>query len=221
MKKKEEKNIIKRVLFFGALLLLFAGVIVFSGKEEDLTAGPSYVQKESIVVGACPTFHYLIYDLQEEGYSTVRLGSPAEGFQRTEEGEVDLFLSSRGVGQGEPDFPSLNLEPGYVFLFREEAVLLEKEMGTVNFYTDQPAEEVLESFPYIPKENLKKVGDVENYLQEGVVITSIENEKKGEPVHVREETGRRLRLTVVPRLFYSPEVSEKEALAIKEILDGK
>lgn len=221
MKKKEEKNTIKRVMFFGALLLLFAGVIIFTEKEEDLTAGPSYVQKENIVVGACPTFHYLIYDLQEEGYSTVKLESPAEGFQRTEEGEVDLFLSSRGVGQGEPDFSFLNLEPGYVFLFREEAVLLEKEMGMVNFYTDQPVEEILENFSYILKENLEKVGDVENYLQEGVVITSIENEKKGEQVHVREETGRKLRLSVVPRLFYSSEIPEKEALAIKEILDAK
>ncbi len=172
----------------------------------------------NITVAACPTFYYILDDLKKEGFSVKKTNSTKENFQAMQDGLADFSISGRGVLKGEKYFPSLIIGPGYVFLFYEEFILLKEDMNKFMFFTDLSSTEIIEEFEHISSSNIREVKQVEDYLKKGVVITSPENEEKGSLVHVIQENEERVRLSRVPRLYYSISRTKEEADFIKKII---
>ena len=172
---------------------------------------------DNVIIAACPTFYYMIDKLEEEGFDVLKTESTKENIELFEKGDVNMFISGRGVNMD--DLLSLTVGPGYIFLFREEVLILEDHMGEIMFFTDLSTEDVLGDFKEIKEENLEKVGRIENYIERGIIITSTLNENKGELVHIISENGERIRLSRVPRLHYSSNVNKREVENVREIVN--
>ncbi len=170
-----------------------------------------------VVIAACPTFHYMAEKLEEKGFDVLKTGSTDENIKLFKEGKVNMFISGRSVD--EDGLLSLTVGPGYIFLFKEEVLILEDRMSEIIFFTDLSTEDILEDFEKIKEENLEKVEDVSRYIERGIIITSPLNEKKGEMVHVIGENDKRIRLSRVPRLYYSSNISDAKIKEVREIIE--
>ncbi len=170
----------KKVAFLVLILLAFFYISI---GEDDLT------------VAACPTFHYLLDDFD----NYVKTNSTAESISLFLNGEVDAFISGRALKPSEPDIPFEVIGSGYSFLYQVGGAILEREMNHYQFYTD--LEGVSEDFPYIEK--IEKVEDVYEYIDKGIVITSVINTdySKGEVVSVFQDNGERVRLSRTPVMY--------------------
>jgi NDP-sugar pyrophosphorylase family protein len=197
------------VAFF--ILLSFAGGRLLRNYSFDKS-------KDTFSVAGCPTFYYMLDKLEEEGVEVIRTLSTNENFQLMERGLADFSISGRGVLKDERFFPSVIIGPGYSFLSKEEFVITEKEVPFISFFTDIPTESILEDFADFSIENIKKVENIEDYLEEGVVITIPENEHKGRLVHFINEKEERVRLARVPRLYYHSDEQKKTLEMIKSIV---
>jgi len=208
-----------------SLLVIVVGIIILSSfaitrlfKYYSTENPEPLPEKKELVVAACPTFHYMLQGLEKNGISTIPTGSTKENLQLMERREVDFSISGRGLSEEDPYFPSSIIGPGYVFLADKEFIILEEEMENLFFSTDLSSQEILENFPYISSSNLWEVEDVGGYLREGIVITSPDNEEKGSLVHFFHKDGKRVRLSRVPRLYYSPSISKEEVELIREMV---
>ncbi len=198
-----------------AVILLVRGALTghssafpyFLQKAKDLRAtivfdSNTFSSEEPIKVAACPTFYYMADKLEvHEELSVVRTQSTAESLVLLGRGEVDLIISGRPLKRGDPELVSRIIGPGYDFIFEQEIAVLEKEINSIPFYTDLSLNKVVQDFDYISKDNLTKVEDPYQYLDRGVVITSLERINRGEIVHVFKEDGSRLRMSRMPRIY--------------------
>ncbi len=163
---------------------------------------------ESLRIASCPSFHHLLEKLTEEdNITTIKTGSTGESLKLLENKEVDFVISGRALKKNEPKVNYKILGHGYDFLFEQEIIVMEDEIPFVKFYTDLPTEEITKDFPQIRKETLTTVNNIEDYLDKGIVITKLENKMIGEVAHIMKETGRRVPLSRLPRLYYSPEIT--------------
>ncbi len=165
------------------------------------------------VVAACPTFHYMLEVLEKEGFDVVKTSSTSESIKLFLKEETDFFISGRRLKPSEPSPFFKILGPGFSLLASHEIVILEEEMEKILFYTDLDLEEILEKFPFL-QNNLLKVEDIYEYLNKGVLITSVENTdyRKAEPVHVLGPSGKRSRFSRTPLLYYSKEEHKTEEI---------
>ena len=91
-------------------------------------------------------------------------------------------------------------------------------MQFVPFYSDLSLDKIIKDFDFISEQNLAKTENIDQDLNKGVIITFLENEMKGEMVHIFQENGERLRLSRLPRLYYSSSLEEEKIKFIKEII---
>ncbi len=199
----------KKVIFTASLVLIFLIAVGFLFAEKEKTP----------TVAACPTFHYLLEELKDiSEVNTVKSDSTGESLKMIENGEVDMIISGRALKEEEPRLLSQKIGDGYDFIFAEEVIILEEEMGFIPFYTDLSSEKIINDFSYISEENLSRVDNPYDYLKEGVVITSLEETLVGEVVHVLKSDGSRVRLSRLPRLYYSSDVKEEIVDIVTEII---
>ncbi len=157
------------------------------------------LKAETIKIAACPTFYYLLAEIESDQIQTIKTQSTAESINLLEEEEVDLIISGRPLKEQEPDFLFTIIGPGYDFLFEKELFMKEEQMQDIIFYTNLSIDKISEDFSYITK--IEKVDNILDYLQKGIVITKLENRLKGELVHIVKENGSRVRLSRRPRLY--------------------
>ena len=198
------------IILVGVLLLLS---VVISRPRLMLLVKENSSQ-EKFTVAACPTFYYILEKIEED-FNTVKTNSTGESIRYLEEGEVDFAIGGRALFPEEPGFFFEVIGEGYSFISQEEIIIFEEEMGDFNFFTDLKKSEVLTNFPFLPKEKIEEVTNVYDYLEQGVVVTSLENTdySKGGPVYLIDESGSKVRSSRTPTVYYSD--PEKRELIVK------
>ncbi len=200
--------------------IIIVVIIIFTGFflwNESNKLPATVFKAEELKIAACPTFYYMLNDLEDEGMTTVKTSSTAESIALLSDGKVDFFISGRAPMPGEPDFFYEVIGPGFSFIYKDEIFIFEEEMSHVPFYTDLSVEKIRNKFPLLA-ENLQEVEDVYNHLEEGIGITSLENTdySKSRVVYVLQEDGTKSRYSRVPTLYYLSD--EDYYLKIKEII---
>lgn len=225
----------KIIIFLGLIFIFIAGIILQNNKEDTKNAlqgdekemevyeSPiTYEEKDLIAVSACPTFYYMLDMIEKENdtgkIKTIKTETTAEGLGLLNRREVDLVISGRALRSTEPNFLSEKIGLGYDFIFSKEILVSEQEMEFIPFYTNLSADKIIESFAFISEKNLIKAEDVFENLNKGIVITFLEEEMKGELVHIIQENGERLRLSRLPRLYYSFNTKLEKLEFIKKII---
>jgi hypothetical protein len=159
-------------------------------------------------IAACPSFHHLLDKLtEEENIITIKTSATGESLKLLSNKEVDFIISGRALKPNEPSLEYKILGHGYDFLFEQEIMITEDEMPSIKFFTDLPIAEITKDFPQIPQANIVKIDNIEKHLNQGIIITRLENEIKGDVAHIMQETGRRVALSRLPRLYYHSEVT--------------
>ncbi len=200
----------------GILLFVF-----FLQREERILLVTAFNEKtKEVTVASCPTFYYMLDKLEKEGIEVVKTRSTAESMEKLIDGKADFFISGRALMPEEPDFFAEVIGPGFSFIYKESIYMHEKEMAHVPFYTDLSTSKIKERFPLID-ENLYEVGDVYDYLEEGIGITSFENTdySRSKVVHVFQDNGNRSRYSRIPVIYYLEK--KDDVLRIKSIVGEK
>ncbi len=155
-------------------------------------------------VASCPTFWKGLHLIEPMDPTVIKTQSTGESIDLFRSGRADAFISGRALRPDEPDLQGIVLGDGFSFMSREGETIEETEMTDYTFYTDLPVEEIGDGFEGISEENVEEVDDVYEYLDEGIVVTSLENTdySVAEPVHVLRRDGRRKRLSRKPVLYY-------------------
>ncbi len=220
------KNQKKKILIILGIAVL--ALLVFIVFQQDSSYSPAAVyyplQEENKelkpIVAGCPTFYYMLDELSNDGVGVIKTDSTAESFYLLQQGKADLIIAGRALMPEEPKFPFEIIGPGYSFISEKELLILDKEMGDYDFFTDLPSKEIIEKFPYIIHDKISKVENVYDYLSEGIIITSVENTdySKSEIVHVYKEDGFRHRFSRAPIIYYSKTSNNLDY--IKNLLSG-
>jgi len=201
----------KKVIFTSILVLVVLTAVGFLLAERE----------EKLIVAGCPTFHYMLEELESSQKADVIMtDSTAESLRLIEKGAVDLIISGRALKEREPRLISEKIGAGYDFIFREEVVVLEEEMRFIPFYTDLNLEKIMEDFRHISESNLNKIEEPRKYLEKGIVITTLDDGFLiGETVHVLEAGGSRVRLSRLPRIYYDEGISANKIKNLTNFLN--
>ncbi len=195
--------------FLGLFLLLFAFLYFFIIEKEA---------EKNIVVAACPTFYYLLDEVKKEkNIKTVKTKSTSETTKLLKNGDVHFGISGRPPKEGEEIIFEV-IGEGYDFISKEDLIIGEKNMEFFSFYTDLEKNSILENFAYISEEKLKKVENIDKYIEKEIVITFLDRPMKEKNVHIFKENGERVRLSRKPRLYYLPQTETEKVEKIKEVL---
>lgn len=193
------------------VLVGFGFVFMFSNQKKD---GDLIIS-----VAACPTFHYMLEKLEKrEDINIIKTESTAESLFLMNQGIADITISGRALKEEEPKLFFEKLGQGYDFIFKEEIILFEHEMNSIDFYTDLPLDEIIRDFKYISEENLIKVENPYEYLNKGIVITFLNEFLVGEPVHILKIDESRVQFSRAPRIYYSEKVSSEKIADIAGVL---
>ncbi len=209
-------------LFFG--FLIFKNDYSFFKKEEpfvekNINDNPLLNKEEQIIVASCPTFYYMLEKLEGlENVKTMKTLSTNESLQMLKLNSADLVISGRPLKINEPNFLSQKIGYGYDFISSDEFLILEREMIRVPFFTDISSRDIINDFEYITENNIEEVENITDYLDKGIIITKIEGKTDAKFVYIIKENGSRVRLSRIPRLYYSPNFKEENLNIIKEII---
>jgi len=219
---KKQKKLQSKILIFTAVItgVLLAFLFFFRPTDRFLAAlqFPFLPEKQGMIVAACPTFYYLLDELQETGVEVIKTNSAAEILYYLQKNGADLIIAGRMFKPGEPQFSFEVVGPGYSFLADKEFAIQEREMVNYLFFTDLSAEEITGRFPHIIEEKILETDDVYAYLDQGIVITSVENTDYSisEIVHVFRGDGSRHRFSRAPVIYYKEYPGAEFLSAIKE-----
>ncbi len=183
------------VIFFFFLLV----VTVFSFKKKD----------EKLVAAVCPTYHH-IFGKDNEDIIVIKTDSTSESLELIKERDVNVVISGRALGKEEPRLLSQIIGEGYDFISSNEIIIFEEEMRFNQFYTNLEKEPIIKNFQYISEENLTKIEDINDYLDRGIVITSLEGFLIGESVHILNKNHSRVNLSRLPRVYYFEDFPENK-----------
>lgn len=212
----------KKIILFSIGIFSFLLLVLAYERSEDFileNEENESIEQKQIVVAACPTFYYMLDKIKEDRIANIlRVENTGEGLKLMSERKIDVLVSGRALKIKEPDLPFMVVGPGYDFIYANEIVLNESEMMFVPFYTDLDLEEIVEDFEYISTENIEKVDNVFNYLDQGVVVTLLEDRMKGEPVHIIKNNETRVRLSRRPRMYYLPHIDKDTLKEVKNII---
>ncbi len=191
------------------LIMFFVLFFIFQGNNKSLSVSvffPKEIveQKEDLKIAGCPTFYYLLENLEKEGFSVIKTASTAESLAYLGLGVVDFAISGRRLVPSEPEFSFKVIGDGFSVFSGQSFTILDKEMDLYNFFTDLDVEEILEKFEYISKDKIFEVEDVYDYLDYGIIITSSQNTdySRAEIVNIFLENGKRHRYSRIPHLYY-------------------
>jgi len=217
----------KKVFFIAIGLLLLLVFVFIYGKPENFIVLPEEngfdsedpFLKEKITVAICPTFHYMLDESEEiNGIRVIETENTSQSIELLKRREVDLIISGRPLRDNEQeDFLFEIIGEGYDFIFKNEIVIGELEMPFVPFYTNLDLEKIIKDFEHISENNIEKINNVNDYLDKGVVITFLENEMIGEPVHIIKRNGERVWLSRRPRMYYFSDINKDVLERIKNI----
>ncbi len=202
------------IIIFIFLLFFFLN----NRKEDQIASLSNFTEKDNLVVAGCPTFHYMLDKLDQEGISIIKTGSTGESLSLIENGLVDFVISGRSLREGEAKLSFHKIGRGYDVIHKDEIVIFEKEMGQISFLTDLDIDQVINDFEYISDVNLVKINDLYEYLDKGVIITSLDGHLIGNMAHILKENGSRVRLSRSPRIYFSSELEKEKLESIKEII---
>jgi len=210
---KKQKNLQSKSLIFAAAIAGAVLTLLFFFQPADrffaALQPPLLTEKQKMTAAACPTFYYLLDELKEMGFKTIKVNSTAESLYYLQGGGADLVISGRMLKPEEPRFSFEVIGPGYSFLAKKEIAVLEEEMAEHQFFTDLAPEDIINQFTYILEDRITKTNKIYDYLSEGIIITSVENTDYSisEIVHVFRGDGSRHRFSRTPIIYYSdPEV---------------
>ncbi len=177
------------------------------------------ISDEKIVVAACPTFYYLLQELEKNDINIIKTAFTTESIYYLQNNEADLIIAGRALKPGEPQLLYEIIGSGYSFIGKEEFLIQEKEMNNYDFFTDLSKAAILEKFPYIAKNRILEIENVYDYLDYGIIVTSIENTdySKSQIVHIYKEDGSRHRFSRAPIIYYSHLSDKNNVNYIKEI----
>jgi len=216
----------KILIILGAAALFLFAFVVFQQDSSHLPTATYHLPQEEnkelrLTVAGCPTFYYILDKLSNDWIRVVKTGSAAESFYLFQQGEIDLVLAGRALRPGEPKLSFKIIGPGYSFISNKELLIQEKEMGNYNFFTDLSSSEIINQFPYIIQEKISEVENVYDYLNEGIVITSVKNTdySKSEIVHIYTKDGSRHRFSRTPIIYYSKTLNNLDYLKIQDLED--
>ncbi len=176
--------------------------------------------EENIVIASCPTFYYILEKTNDVDWiETVKTSSTADSIKLYKEGKVDIVISGRPLKENEPELVSEKIGRGYDFIYREEFSMWEEEVELLSFYTNLSFQEIINDFEYITEDNLIKIeGNIEDYIEEGVVITSLEGRLIGGTAQIFKSDFSRVRLTRLPRIHYEKNMNKEKLDIIKSII---
>jgi hypothetical protein len=216
MKDKNKKTLI----ILGIAILILFVFIIFQQHDSRLPAATYYpLQEENkVTVAGCPTFYYMLDKLSNNEIDVIKTNSTAESLYYLQKGKVDLIISGRNLRPDEPKFSFEIIGPGYSFISEKELLIFDKEMSNYDFFTDLSGKEIMKNFPYIIYDKISEVENVYDYLNAGIIITSVENTdySKSGIVHVYTEDGSRHSFSRTPIIYYSENVNNLDY--IKNIL---
>lgn len=216
MENKKKLIIVLGVIF---IFIFVAGIVLQKNETENSENLIASEKKYFLTVAACPTFHYMLEKIENnEEIKIIKTQSTAESLDLLRERTIDLIISGRALKSTEPKLSFKKIGSGYDFIFNEEIFILEEEMRFIPFYTNLSLEKIIEDFTFISEQNLTKTEDIYKVLDKGIIITFLEDEMKGEMVHIFQENEERMRLSRLPRLYYSFDFEEEKVNFIKEII---
>ena len=201
------KAIILLILIIVIAIGFFAFIFNKQNKDQVLTDKISV--QEKIKIAACPSCYELSRKLDLEKYQVVKTNSTAQSIALLERGQADMILAGRTLKPNEPRMDNLLVDEGYSFLSNQGATIFIDQLNNHNIYTDLDEKELKEKFPI---KKIQTVGDVYEYLDKGIIITSWENTdySKAEIVHLLEGSGDRVKLSRSPTV-YCPNVCDEQA----------
>ncbi len=191
------KKILFIIIFIGLGFLFF-----WNSQKSTSVEKEEKTEKETIYIATCPTFYHIENLLKESDINIVKTNSTLESINLLERGFVDFVISGRALKKEEPNLLFEILGAGYDFIYKDEIVIYQKDMENFIFYTNLDKENILRDFEYILEENLIEVEDVLDYLNEGIVITILENKLESNIVNIINNFNQRVRLSRLPRLYY-------------------
>ncbi|MEA2092557.1 MAG: hypothetical protein U9P61_01130 [Patescibacteria group bacterium] len=221
---KNKKTII---IFSIAFIFLFIIALMVLSKENEETKDEFIEESSEVVIGkikvaVSPTFYHLFQDLKDNNNIEVfEIDSTLEGLDLMERGVVDVAVLGRPLREEELPLLSEVVGEGYDFIYKEEMVISEEEMSEIVFYTDLETEKIINDFKQITSRNIVKIEDIENYIEKGIVITSIDGFLVREVVHILKEDGSRVRLSRLPRVYYFKEIPRKNLDYLIDLINNK
>lgn len=200
----------KKIIIISSILLIV--LIIFYLVSDN--------KEKSMIVVACPTFHYMLEKLEDKSWVEVlETNSTLESLVLYEEGMADIIISSRALTENEPKLVSEKIGKGYDFLYKEDFPMWEEEMDLISFYTNLPPEEIINDFKHITEENLIKMdGEIEEYIGKGVVITSLDGYLSSGMAQIYKSDFSIVRLTRLPRIHYPESINPDKLKIIKEAI---
>lgn len=164
----------------------------------------------------CPTFYNKVDYLDKEKFEIIKTNSSSESLNLLKNKEVDFVISGRTLLPEEGYFENITIGKGdlyYSFLSSDNAQINVKDFNLYNFYTDLDLNILYKDLGI---KNIKKVNNVYEHLEKGVIITSWENTNlhKAKIVHVLNNDNSRLEISRIPTLYYQ---SNCNPLLIDEI----
>ncbi len=176
--------------------------------------------EENIIIASCPTFYYMLEKIDDVYWvKTIKTSSTADSIKLYKEGKVDVVISGRPLKENEPDLISEKIGRGYDFIYHEEFPMWEEEMELLSFYTNLSFQEIINDFEHITENNLIQIeGNIEDYIDKGVVITSLEDRLIGGTAQIYKHDFSRARLTRLPRIHYRKNINKKKLDIIKSII---
>ncbi|MDD3284167.1 MAG: hypothetical protein PHZ07_01075 [Patescibacteria group bacterium] len=202
------KNKIIMILLFFIITITTTFLIIFDKKESQLTEKkyPKQIKIKiaacpiKIKIAACPTCYELLKNIDNNKYEIIRTNSTSESIELLENKLVDIILGGRTLKPEEPKLDSLVISDGYSFLGNQEITIYIDELKKYSIYTDLDIESIKNN---ISIQKIKKVDNIYDYLDKGIVITSWENTDytKAKIVHVLEDNGNRLKLSRRPTVY--------------------
>jgi len=220
---KIEISFRRETLCLFSILILLTVVSLYGVWTTGSTTGLfiSEMNLGDVDIAACPTFWYLLEDLEGEDIEIYYTQSTGNNIQGIMAGEIDAFISGRALHPEEPNLNREVLGPGFSFISQESKEVFTKDLDEHQFYTDRDAGEVINNFDVITQDNLKNVENIYSHLDNGIGITSIENTdySRSEVVHVLDEHGSRHRYSRTPSLYYTDELEDENIEHIVRLLE--
>ncbi len=190
-----------KILLFIAFAIGVALVGFLNGKEKTIE-----VNKKETIIAVCPTFYFLSDKLsQDSKLRLIRTGSTSESLYLLFNKKADAIISGRMLKPNELNLEYNIIGEGFSILGQKEQAILYDEMNNYKYYTDQKKEAILEKFPNLGEANIIETSQVYDFVEEGIIITSLENTdySKSEIVHIFIKQGERYRYSRTPAIYYS------------------
>lgn len=217
----QKNKIIITTIFFSTLLFVVVFFLLFKTsletKNKALPEPELSKQEEKVRIAVCPTYHEIVKKLDSNNYQIILTNSTAESINFLTKNQTDLILSGRTLKPEEPNMEKAVIGEGYSFLNKNGSTVYINQLKNYNIYTDLESKILEKAFLL---EEVQKVDDVYEYLDQGIIITSWENTdySQAEIVHVLNLDGSRTYLSRRLTLYCARNCNQEKIEAIVSVL---